>query len=163
MNRLAMTGVLGVGLLLAAGAALAQNMGETRGGPMGGPMGRWWERPRVAEQIGLTQEQTQKLEAITLDEAHALVDLKGAVQKAEIDLRAASDVEPFQPAKVREAFRVMQQARVKLETERFEMLLKVRQVLSADQWHKLHELLRERVRAREREEGEGRGPHRRPE
>jgi Spy/CpxP family protein refolding chaperone len=155
MNRVAMMVVLGAGLLLTAGPALAQ--------PMGMPMGRWWERPQVADQIGLTQEQTQKIEAITLDGAHTMVDLKGAVQKAEIDLRAASDAEPFQPAKVREAFHVMQQARLKLETERFEMLLKVRQVLSTDQWHKLHELLRERVRARGREEGEGRGPRRRPE
>jgi len=156
MNRVAMMIVLGAGLLLAAGPALAQPAGMM-------PMGRWWERPQVADQLALTPEQRQKIEAITLDGAHTMVDLKGAVQNAEIDLRAASDAEPFQPAKVREAFHVMQQARLKLDTERFEMLLKVRQVLSADQWQKLHELMRERGRARGRKEGEGRGPRRGPE
>jgi len=154
MNRFATTVVLGAGLLVAAGVATAQ--------PMGVPMGRWWERPKVAEQLGLTQEQTQKLEAITLNEARTMVDLKGAVQKAEIDLRAAADVEPFQPEKVRDAFRVMQQARERLETQRFEMLLKVRGVLSADQWHKLRELVREMGAMRGREGGEDRGPRRRP-
>jgi Spy/CpxP family protein refolding chaperone len=157
MNRVTMLVVMvGVGLLLAAGPALAQPVGMM-------PMGRWWERPQVADQLALTPEQKQKIEAITLDGAHTMVDLKGAVQKAEIDLRAVSDSEPFQPQKVRAAFQVMQQARLKLETERFEMLLKVRQVLSADQWQKLHELMRERGRARGREQGEGRGPRRRPE
>jgi Spy/CpxP family protein refolding chaperone len=151
-----MTFTLGAGLLLAAGAATAQ--------PMGMPMGRWWERPKMAEQLALTPDQTQKLESITLNEARALVDLKGAVEKAQIDLRAAADAEPFQPDKVREAFRVVQQAREKLEMQRFEMLLKVRGVLSVDQWHKLRELVRERgpMRGREGEEGGPRMPHRGP-
>jgi periplasmic protein CpxP/Spy len=156
------TAVLGAALLLAAGTVMAQPMGEGRGGPMGGPMGRWWERPQVAEQLGLTPEQTQKLEAITLNGARTMVDLKGAVQKAEIDLRAAADVEPFQPDKVREAFRVVQQARERLETQRFEMLLKVRGVLSGDQWHKLRELLHERAGMRGRKGGDEGGPHRGP-
>ncbi len=154
MKTLAVTGVLSAGLILAANGARAQGMGV--------PMGRWWERPKVAEQLGLTQEQTQKLEAITLDGARAMVDLKAAVQKAGIDLRAASDIDPFQPDKVRAAFQVMQQARAKLETQRFEMLLKVRGVLTAPQWHQLRELIRERGPMRGREEGEERGPHHEP-
>lgn len=162
MSGRTITAVLGAGLLLAAGTVMAQPMGEGRGGPMGGPMGRWWERPKVAEQLGLTQEQTQKLDTITLNEARTMVDLKGAVQKAEIDLRAAADVEPFQPEKVRDAFRVVLQARERLETQRFEMLLKVRGVLSADQWHKLREMLRERGAMRGRNDGDDRGPRRGP-
>jgi Spy/CpxP family protein refolding chaperone len=154
MNAKTMAMAAGGAMILAAALASAQ--------PMGVPMGRWWERPKVAEQIGLTQEQTQKLEAVTLDEAKAMVDLKGAVQKAEIDLRAAADLEPFQPEKVRDAFRVVQQARTRLETQRFEMLLKVRGILSADQWHKLRELVRERGAMRGREGDDERSPRRRP-
>ncbi len=146
--------ILGAGVLLAAGVAGAQ--------PMGVPMGRWWERPKVAEQLALTPEQTQKLEAITLDQARTMVDLKATVEKAQIDLRAAADTDPFQPEKVRAAFQVMQQARAKLETQRFEMLLKVRAVLSVDQWHKLREMVRERGPMRGREGGEERGPRREP-
>ena len=153
MNRRATRWLLVAGLLLMAGAVAAQPMGgpdgaETpwapMGGPMGVPMGRWWERPKVVEQLGLTPEQTKKLEAITLDQARTMVDLKSAVEKAEIDLRAASDAEPFNAKRVRDAFGVVIQARTKLETQRFEILLKTREVLTAEQWGKLRDVVRER-------------------
>jgi Spy/CpxP family protein refolding chaperone len=156
MNGRATTWCLVVGLLLVAGAAAAQPMGapmeqrmgaqmaQRMGNPMGMPMGRWWEWPRVAQQLGLSAEQTQKLEAITLSQATAMVDLKASVEKAEINLRAASDAQPFDAKHVRDAFGVLQQARLRLETQRFEMLLKTREVLTADQWQKLRELARER-------------------
>ena len=140
---------LGAGLLLAAGVVVAQPMGGPMGGApvgrgMGVPMGRWWERPKVIEQLGLSADQTQKLETITLDQARTMVDLKSAVEKAEIELRAASDAEPFNAKRVREAFGVLIQTRTRLETQRFEILLKTREVLTADQWRNLRDLLRER-------------------
>ena len=123
MNRTSnRNGFFGAVLLLVAGAVAAQPMGGPMGGermggdrmggahmggPMGAPMGRWWERPKVVEQLGLTPEQTKKLEAITLDQARTMVDLKGAVEKAEIDLRAASDADPFNAKRVRDAFGVL--------------------------------------------------------
>ena len=166
-----------VGLLVLAGAAAAQPMGDPveppmgdpmgqgmgapmgqgMGTPMGVPMGRWWaDWPKVAQQLGLSAEQTQKLEAITLTQATAMVDLKASVEKAEINLRAAADAQPFDAKRVRDAFGVMQQARTKLEAQRFEMLLKTREVLTADQWQKLRELSRER-RMERMERGRG-GP-----
>jgi Spy/CpxP family protein refolding chaperone len=148
MKKGAMVVICGAGTMIAAAVTLAQ--------PLGVPPGRWWERPKVAEQLGLTAEQTQQLDALTLDHARTMVDLKGAVEKAEIDLRAAAEAEPLDTALVRQKFAVMQQARMKLESERFDMLLKARQVLSAEQWHKLRDLVRER-RGQGRGEGMG-GP-----
>ena len=159
MNKRSTQWLFGAVLLLVAGAVAAQptggpmggdRMGGDRmggahmGGPMGAPMGRWWERSKVVEQLGLTPEQTQKLEAMTLDQARTMVDLKSAVEKAEIDLRAASDADPFNAKRVRDAFGVLIQARTKLETQRFETLLKTREVLTTDQWRKLHDVVRER-------------------
>ena len=173
---------LGAGLLLGGGLAVAQPMGGAMGGemgqgmgeqmrgpmgdpmdgPMGGAMGRWWQRPQVAEQLALTPAQKQKHEKITLDGARAMVDLKSAEEKAQIDLRATSEAEPFQPDHVREAFHVLLQARQRLEMQRFDVLLKVRSVLSADQWQKLRDLIRERGAMRGREGGGQRGPRRGP-
>jgi hypothetical protein len=45
---------------------------------------------------------------------------------------------------VRDAFGVLIQARTKLETQRFETLLQTREVLTADQWRKLRDVVRER-------------------
>ena len=60
------------------------------------------------------------------------------------DLQAASETEPFEAERARLAFGVLQQARQRLEAERFEMLLKVRATLTPDQWSRLQELVRER-------------------
>lgn len=136
-----------VGLLL-AGSALAQVPGV--------PPGRWWERPRVAEELGITAEQRDKLDTLTVGHAKVMIDLKATVDKAEIDLKAAADAEPLDAARVRAAFAAMQQARGRLEGERFEMLLKVRQTLTAGQWQRLREL-GQRLRERRALEG-GEGP-----
>ncbi len=136
MSGLASRWFVGSALTLAAGVAAAQ--------PFSVPVGKWWERPRVASRLGITQDQVGKLNAATYPHAKAMVDLKAAVDKATIDLQAASDTEPFDAGRARTAFSALLQAREKLELERFEMLLKVKAILTPDQWRQLQELLRER-------------------
>jgi Spy/CpxP family protein refolding chaperone len=131
-------GLVAAAVAAAAGSAWAQ--------PLAVPPGRWWERPRVAEQLALTAEQRSSLDAMALAHAKTMVDLKGEVEKAELDLRVASEAEPFDVKRVREAFAVLQQRRSRLELERFEMLLKVREVLTTEQWKKLAGLVRDTVR-----------------
>ena len=45
----------------------------------------------------------------------------------------------FDPAPVRAAYAVFQTARQKLENERFEMLIEVRQILTYGQWQKIQD------------------------
>jgi Spy/CpxP family protein refolding chaperone len=111
---------------------------------VGLPVGRWWERPQVAEKLGLSTEQQQKLEAVTIEHAKSMIDMKAAVQKAEIDLRSAADVVPFDAKTVRQLFAALQQARTKLETERFDLLVRQREIITQEQWKTLRALLRVR-------------------
>ena len=131
-----------VGIVLGVGVLLAISVGGARAQQLGVPPGRWWERPRVAEQISLTAEQRQRLNDETNAHARVMVDLKGAVEKAEIDLRVAAEAVPFSGKPAREAFATLQRTRQKLEAERFEMLIKVREVLTPEQWSRLQELAR---------------------
>jgi len=155
MNSKGVAGVIAGATLLVATGLAAQ--------PLGVPPGRWWERPQVAEQLALTAEQKARLESLSVENARGMIDIKAAVEKAELDLRVVAEAEPFDAAKVRAAFRTVQQARTRLENERFEALLRVREVLSADQWRQLRELTRDAVRerAQERRGGQG-GPPARP-
>jgi len=95
-----------------------------------------------------------------------MIDLKAAVDKAEIDLRVMAEGEPFDVRAVRASFGALQQARLRLENERFEMLLKVREVLTAGQWARLKAMtsrLMEKVRENRRgPEGERRLQRRLP-
>ena len=155
MNSKGVAGVIAGATLLVATGLAAQ--------PLGVPPGRWWERPQVAEQLALTAEQKARLESLSVENARGMIDIKAAVEKAELDLRVVAEAEPFDATKVRAAFRTVQQARTRLENERFEALLRVREVLSADQWRQLRELTRDAVRERvqERRGGQG-GPPARP-
>jgi Spy/CpxP family protein refolding chaperone len=148
------TWMIASALLLATAGAMAQ--------PLGVPPGRWWERPRVADELALTTEQKARLETLTVENARGMIDLKATVEKSELDLRTAAEAEPFDAARVRAAFREVQQARTRLENERFESLLRVREVLNAEQWRRLRELTRDAVRERVQERrGQG-GPPVRP-
>ena len=144
--------------MLWTGAAAAQ--------PLGVPPGRWWERPKVAEELSLQAEQRAKLDSVTLEHARTMIDLKAAVDKAELDLRVMAEGEPFDARAVRASFAALQQARLRLENERFEMLLKVREVLTAGQWARLKAMtsrLMEKVRENRRgPEGERRLQRRLP-
>jgi Spy/CpxP family protein refolding chaperone len=117
--------------------ALAAGVGSLAAQSLGVPPGRWWERPRVAEQLVLSPEQKDKLNSETVSHSRTLVDLKAAVEKAEIDLRALGEAEPFSGKAAREGFRALQAARQRLEAERFEMLIRVREILTREQWQKL--------------------------
>lgn len=143
MNAGAMKWAVTGAMLVAASWATAQSLGV--------PRGRWWERPRVAARLALTEEQKVRLDGIAVAGARVMIDLKAEVDKAELDLKAVADTSPFPAAKVRDAFRALQQARSRLESERFEMLLRLREVLSTQQWRQLQELKVERLQ----ELGEG--------
>lgn len=132
---------------MVAGALLLLAAGVRAEGP-GLPPGKWWERPKVAQELGLTAEQKEKLEAASLESARAMIDLKAALEKAELDLRVVGDADTLDPRAAREAFAVLQQARMRLESERFELLIKVRQLLTREQWVRLREMTKEVLRER---------------
>lgn len=112
------------------------------------PQGRWWTRPAIAEELGLSPEQKTRLEEIVAERLKVIIDARAAVEKAQVELREVAQKEPLDVQKARQAFQAVQQARARLEKERFELLLSQRQVLTAEQWQKAREILAERVRAR---------------
>lgn len=123
------------------------------------PPGRWWDRPALVRLLGLSAQQQRAIEGVTLAHARAMVDLKAAVERAELDLRSAAEGEPFEAERAREAFSGFLRARAALETERFEMILRIRQVMTREQWQQLRRLAEE-ARRRGRlgeEQGPGHG------
>jgi Spy/CpxP family protein refolding chaperone len=136
MSAVAKLGAAVVGAMTIAASVWSQ--------PLEVPPGRWWERPRIAAELVLTDDQRAALESVSLAHAKTMIDLKAEVEKCALDLRAAANAEPFDAKRVREAFVAMQQRRTRLEQERFELLLKEREVLTSEQWHKLTALVRER-------------------
>lgn len=119
------------------------------------PQGRWWTRPAIAKELGLSPEQKTRLEEIVAERLKVIIDARAAVEKAQVELRQVAQKEPLDVQKARQAFQAVQQARARLEKERFELLLSQRSVLTAEQWQKAQEIVGERVRARRERRPEG--------
>lgn len=126
------------------------------------PHGKWWENERVVEKVGLTTEQQEAITALVYEHARRMIDLNADFKKAELDLAGLVERDEFDTAAVRKAFASFQSAKSRLESERFEMLLAVREQLTTEQWKELLEIRRYLDRMREnRRPGEGQ-PGRRP-
>jgi Spy/CpxP family protein refolding chaperone len=94
----------------------------------------------LVNHIGLTDEQQDQIREVVYQHARLMIDLKADVDKAGLDLAESVDQQEFDPAPVRAAYAAFQTARKKLENERFEMLLEVRQILTYEQWQKIEEI-----------------------
>jgi len=112
------------------------------------PPGKWWQDQRLANRIGLSPDQQGRIRDLVYEHARRMIDLKADVDKAGLDLADAVNREEFDADAVRGAYARFQAARRKLENERFEMLLGVRQVLTSEQWKKMQEMKRRFQQAR---------------
>src|ERR1700739_4101831 len=159
-------------LCLAFGASLrAQDWrGGDRGGPEGGagapPMarafhgmerGRWWNNPRIAQQIGLTDDQKKKMDDIFQQHRLQLIDLSAAVEKQEAIMQPLIGADQPDEAKILSQIDAIAQARAELEKNRARMLLSIRETLTLDQWKKLKTIVREGPPGMNREGGPRRG------
>ncbi len=111
------------------------------------PAGKWWQNPRLVERLQITPEQQKKMHDLVFSHAPRMIDLNAEVKKAELQLGDLAERDDFDVKAVRAAFANLQQARQRLEAERFELLIGFRQLMTAQQWRQLN-ALRSEVRRR---------------
>ncbi|HET9178018.1 MAG TPA: Spy/CpxP family protein refolding chaperone [Terriglobia bacterium] len=102
-------------------------------------MGEWWTSPRVAEELGLSDQQKQQLEKISQDGRLKMIDLRADLEKQEVVLGPM--LRTFHPdeAQVLAQVEKVSQARAALEKERIQTMLESRGVLTEEQWKKLED------------------------
>lgn len=161
--------VLGAALcLVLSGFAAAQEMGGPGHGPMGfdGPppmmgfggfhdhsFGEWWNMPGMAERLGITADQKQKMDSIYQEYKLKLIDLDANLQRQQVLLEPMIQADQPDQAKTLAQIDAVVQARADLEKENAHMLFAIRETLTADQWQKL-----KAVRAEHRMRDMRRGP-----
>jgi len=138
---------LAIGVVLMAGSALAQGpMGGGAGMGMGhrppmerafgaqGDHGRWWNNPRVVEQLKLTDEQRKAMDGILLEHREKLIDLRGTLQKVELELEPLVKDDQPNEGKILSQIDKVAQARAELEKANARFLLAIRGKLTPEQW-----------------------------
>ena len=104
---------------------------------IGARSGRWWTRPEVIEQLGLSADQRKNLDDILQQHRLKLIDLDAALQREEVTLEPLVSAQPPDDAKVTAQIDRVAQARAELEKANSRMLWQVRRVLTPEQWTQL--------------------------
>jgi Spy/CpxP family protein refolding chaperone len=139
---------IAIASVVLAGSALAQGpMGGGGGMGMNGhrpPMerafgaqgdhGRWWNNPRVVEQLKLTDEQRKSMDATLLEHREKLIDLRASLQKAELELEPLMKDDQPNEARIVAGIDKVAQARADLEKANARFLLAIRGKLTPEQW-----------------------------
>jgi Spy/CpxP family protein refolding chaperone len=109
------------------------------GGMREGMHGMWWKNPELATRIGLTPEQTKKMDDIFQSSRLKLIDLKANVEKQEVTLEPMLSANPVDTKAALAQIGRVADARAELEKANGGMLLGIRAVLTPEQWTKFHE------------------------
>lgn len=99
--------------------------------------GKWWKDAALVKELGISDAQVQQMEKIFVDYRLRLVDAKGSLEKAEIQLDPMMDADRPDETAILAQIDKVAAARAELEKTNARMNLAIRSVLSADQWKKL--------------------------
>ena len=108
-----------------------------------GPPGHNWSKPRLMEELNLTQEQQQQLQAIRSQYKDQISQQQDELRQASEELRSlmTSDADANQ---IRPKHQQVQQLRQQLEALHFESMLAMREVLTPEQRQEFAQLMERR-------------------
>jgi Spy/CpxP family protein refolding chaperone len=102
-----------------------------------GNHGRWWNDPVVVERLKLTDEQRKSMDGILLEHREKLIDLRGGVEKSELELEPLMRDDQPNEGKILAQIDKVAQARAELEKANARFLLAIRGKLTPEQWKQL--------------------------
>lgn len=118
-------------------------------GPRKGPAlweGSWWNSP-IVQNMDLSETQRRDIRGTVRQYRGHLLDLREAVQRADNDLEIALNESPVDQRKANEAIDRLATARGELTRTLSQMTLRLRTILSNEQWQELQRRQAERKAA----------------
>lgn len=105
----------------------------------------WWENP-ITSGVDLSEMQRRQINRVIRDFRNRLVDARAAVEKAENDLEDVFNEETVDQSTGMHTIEELAEARANLTRAMSEMTLRLRAVLSPEQWEELQRRERDRGR-----------------
>lgn len=145
--------LLALPLMMVAAGAMAQCPGTGTGNmmiekriEMGGPemmgsgrgmgRGQWWENDLIAKEIGLTEDQAKKIDALATAHRKEMIKLEADLKIAKLELDDLMDNMDSETA-VRKKAQEVSKLQEKIYTSRIEHRLAMNKILTAEQQKKL--------------------------
>ena len=116
---------------------------QGQGGPSHGdaqmqiPLHRWWKHPKATEQFNITPGETKKLDTLYQKVKEQLIDSQALLQKNMLKLEMQFTSDTFDQSQCLKLFKEAQTTRTKLATEKFEFVLKTREILGKERFEEL--------------------------
>ena len=104
----------------------------------------WWE-DRFVRDMNLTADQQQRIRGVLREHRPALIDKRAAVEKAEAEVEDLYNEDTVDTKKAAEAIDRLVAARSELTRAFAQMSLRLRTVLTAEQWRELQRRRMERM------------------
>ena len=104
-------------------------------GPIGD--GKWWEIPRISEKLALTREQTERINEIWTDHRKHIIDTRGEIEKAFLDLENLLGKTTVDTQQAYQLAERLGQLHAKQAEQRLKMTIDTRQLLSVEQFETL--------------------------
>jgi len=104
--------------------------------------GKWWRIPKVSKELHLKEEEKDRLDDLFVENRRKLIDLRGNLEKARLDLDAILGKKPLNREAVWACYDRLEKARENLARERFQFLLKVREILGPERFERLKMMYR---------------------
>jgi Spy/CpxP family protein refolding chaperone len=102
-----------------------------------GEHGRWWNNPNVVDRLKLTDTQRKAMDDTLQQHKETLVDLRGSLQKAELELEPMMKDDQPNESQILAQIDKVAQARAELEKANARFLLAIRSKLTPDQWKQM--------------------------
>ena len=116
----------------------------------------WWERP-IAQNLNLSPEQQQQIRATVRDYRDRLIEQRANVQKAEARLQDEMNEDQVNEARANDAIEKLVAARGEMARTVSQMSLKLRVVLTPQQWQRRRGRIGQRVQEQRQQMRRGPG------
>lgn len=105
-----------------------------------GNQGRWWNNPRMIEQLKITDDQRKAMDSIWFQHREKLIDLQANLQRAELAMEPLMSADQPDQAAMEAQIDKIVSARADLERANARFLLDIRMKLTPDQWKSLKDM-----------------------
>ena len=106
------------------------------------PRGKWWENPKIAENLELTKEEKTALNDSYIKSRMEMIDLRAKRTKQELIIDDMINKDQIDEEEILKRYEEGQLNRKQLFTERFKFVLKTRKILGKDRFYKLKTMYR---------------------
>jgi len=129
--------MMAIVLVFTSSAVMAQGMAGAPKKHDRMPFGKWWQNPASVEDLDLTQDEVETLDAAFDNRARKFMELKHAIELEQFEMNRMMAGKTLDESALMIQFNKLESARANLSRERFQYYVEIRKTLGPDRFQKI--------------------------